>query len=165
MMQWIQRYRYLFEIFCFLWVYIKKRIGWSCGRSFFFFSGNSTLFSRAAAPIYILTNNTQTFLFIHILAYTYFFFLMIVILLDSYSAISLWFCFAFPWWNDAEHLFMYQRSFVCLFGKNVSSDSFSIKLALKCFKRQVPFLCMGLFLVSILCYWSICQFEYPYYIL
>ena len=128
--------------------------------------GNSTVFSRAAVQIYILTNNTQTFLFIHILTDTcYLFFLRIVILLDvrCYLVVVL-LCISLMI-NDAEHLFMYQWSFVCLFWKNVCSDSFSIELALHCFKRPVPFLCMGLFLVSIFFYRSICQFVYPCYIL
>ena len=116
---------------------------------FFCVCGNSTLFSRAAAPIYILTNNTQTFLFIHPCQHLLFLLFDEVILLDVRCYLIMVLLCISLMINDAERLFMYQWSFVRLFGKNICSDSFSIELALQCFKRQVPLLCMGLFLVSI----------------
>ena len=42
----------------------------SCGRSIFKFGETSKLFSTVAAPIYILTENAQAFLFLHFLTNT-----------------------------------------------------------------------------------------------
>ena len=68
------------------------------------FWGTSTLFSIAAAPIYIPTSGAQGFPFLHILANT---FLLLSVWWPQFwhvwGKILLWLWFAFPWWVEMAH--------------------------------------------------------------
>ena len=104
MLLWTWVYKYFFEnlLSVILGVYPEVELLDHILILFLVFWGTTTLFSTAAAALYLPTNSTQGFQFLHILINTIFYFFIMAILIGVKSA------FLLSWFTSVEKCFAVQ---------------------------------------------------------